>query len=215
MRAIINITCLLLLTIQCNSQNKSVVKETQPMSNDTNITLNTAILAGGCFWCTEAVFQNLIGVYKVDSGYIGGHIKNPAYREITTGRTGHAEAIRIQYNESEISYAELLEIFFATHDPTTLNRQGNDVGTQYRSEIFYTSEEQKHIAEEYITLLDKESVFSNPIVTKVTEAPTFYLAEEYHQNYYNDNPNQPYCRYVIVPKLEKLQTKFKSKLRNP
>lgn len=215
MRVIINITCLLLLTIQCNSQNKSVTKETHSMSNDTNISLNTAILAGGCFWCTEAVFQNLIGVYKIESGYIGGHIKNPAYREITTGRTGHAEAIRIEYNESEISYAELLEIFFATHDPTTLNRQGNDVGTQYRSEIFYTSEEQKQIAQEYIALLDKERVFSNPIVTKVTEAPTFYLAEEYHHNYYNDNPNQPYCRYVIVPKLEKLQTKFKSKLRNP
>ncbi|MDV7399573.1 peptide-methionine (S)-S-oxide reductase MsrA, partial [Arthrospira platensis SPKY1] len=123
--------------------------------------------------------------------------------------------IRMQYNESEISFAELLEIFFATHDPTTLNRQGNDVGTQYRSEIFYTSETQKQTALEYIDLLNKEKVFSNPIVTKVSEATVFYVAEDYHQNYYNDNSSQPYCRYVIVPKLEKLQSKFSNKLRKP
>jgi peptide-methionine (S)-S-oxide reductase len=215
MRAIINILSLIFFVGQCSGQKQTAVKSETIMSNQNADNLNTAIFAGGCFWCTEAVFQNVKGVYKVESGYIGGTIKNPAYREITTGRTGHAEAIRMQYNESEISFAELLEIFFATHDPTTLNRQGNDVGTQYRSEIFFTSESQQQTALEYIDLLNKEKVFSNPIVTKVSEATVFYVAEDYHQNYYNDNSSQPYCRYVIVPKLEKLQSKFSNKLRKP
>lgn len=178
--------------------------------NPTNI--QTATLAGGCFWCTEAVFQKLNGVIKVTSGYTGGAIKNPAYREICKGRTGHAEAIQIQFDENVISFRELLEVFFATHDPTTLNRQGNDIGTQYRSAIFYHTEEKKNIAEAMIQQLDNANVFPNKIVTEVTEAPAFYPAEPEHDNYYNQNKNQPYCRLVIGPKIEKLNNFFKDKL---
>ncbi|MBP2832709.1 peptide-methionine (S)-S-oxide reductase MsrA [Aquimarina sp. U1-2] len=176
-------------------------------------TLKNAVLAGGCFWCTEAVFQRLEGVEKVISGYTGGTIKNPAYREITTGRTGHAEAIQIIFDEEKISYKELLEIFFATHDPTTLNQQGADRGTQYRSAIFYVDEEQKQIAKEYINFLTHQNVFDNPIVTEVTELGPFYNAEEYHQNYYNQNSEQGYCQFVINPKLNKLNSTFKRKLK--
>lgn len=174
--------------------------------------METAIFANGCFWCTEAVFQRLNGVHTVLPGYIGGHLKNPAYREVCSGRTGHAEGIQIEFNPKVVSFQELLEVFFATHDPTTLNRQGNDVGTQYRSEIFYTNEQQKEVANHYIQLLDKEKVFHDPIVTAVSEAGTFYLAEEDHQNYYNDNKLQPYCQFIINPKLKKLQTHFADKL---
>ena len=173
---------------------------------------STAIFAGGCFWCTEAVFQRLNGVKEVISGYTGGSIKNPAYREICTGRTGHAEAIKIVFDASEVTYTELLEVFFATHDPTTLNRQGNDVGTQYRSEIFYTSEDQKREAEDFIALLEKERVFGSPIVTAVTEEKPFYHAEIEHQNYYNDNKLQPYCQFIINPKIKKLNKHFSKKL---
>ena len=171
-----------------------------------------AIFAGGCFWCTEAVFQRLNGVKEVISGYTGGTIKNPAYREICTGRTGHAEAIKIVFDASEVSFTELLEVFFATHDPTTLNRQGNDVGTQYRSEIFYTSEEQRVEAEAFIALLEKEKVFGSPIVTAISEEKPFYNAEIEHQNYYNDNKMQPYCQFIINPKIKKLNQHFSSKL---
>ncbi len=172
----------------------------------------TAIFAGGCFWCTEAVFQRLNGVKKVISGYTGGDIKNPAYREICTGRTGHAEGIQISYDPSKVSYTELLEVFFATHDPTTLNRQGNDVGTQYRSEIFYTTLDQKKLAEEFIALLEKEHIFDSPIVTAISEAKPFYEAEQGHQNYYNDNKFQPYCQVIIDPKIKKLNKYFSDKL---
>lgn len=182
------------------------------MSNQEERQLEIAIFAGGCFWCTEAVFQRLNGVEKVESGYTGGHIKNPAYREICTGRTGHAEGIRIHFDPAQVSYTDLLEIFFATHDPTTLNRQGNDVGTQYRSEIFYTNEEQKAQAEEFIDLLVKENIFSSPIVTAITEEKPFYVAEEEHQNYYNDHTNQPYCQFIIDPKIKKLKTYYSKKL---
>jgi peptide-methionine (S)-S-oxide reductase len=172
----------------------------------------TAIFAGGCFWCTEAVFQRINGVHTVISGYTGGAIKNPAYREICTGRTGHAEAIKIEFDASIVSFKELLEVFFATHDPTTLNRQGNDVGTQYRSEIFYTSETQKQIAEKFINALDQEKVFDKPIVTTLSEEKPFYHAEEDHQNYYNDNTLQPYCQFIINPKIKKLNAYFSEKL---
>lgn len=177
-----------------------------------NETLETATFAGGCFWCTEAVFQRLNGVKTVISGYTGGHIKNPAYREIGTGRTGHAEAIQIVFDPQVIRFEELLEVFFATHDPTTLNRQANDVGTQYRSEIFYHSEEQKIVAQKMISLLEKEKVFGNPIVTGITEAVAFYKAEQEHQNYYNDHRSQPYCQVIINPKIDKLQRYFSNKL---
>ncbi len=175
--------------------------------------LEVAIFAGGCFWCTEAVFQRVEGVENIISGYTGGEIKNPAYREITTGRTGHAEAIKIEYNPKSIGYQDLLEIFFATHDPTTLNRQGADRGTQYRSAIFYTNDEQQRVAKEMITMLEGENIFDDPIVTEVTEFEVFYNAEDDHQNYYNQNSNQGYCQFVINPKLGKLQQKFKSRLK--
>ena len=174
--------------------------------------LESAIFANGCFWCTEAVFQRLNGVKEVISGYTGGEIKNPAYREICTGRTGHAEAIKISFDSSLISYDELLEVFFATHDPTTLNRQGNDVGTQYRSEIFYTTVTQKEEAEKFVKLLEDENVFATPIVTAISEEKPFYHAEENHQNYYNENKTQGYCQFVINPKIDKLNKFFADKL---
>ncbi|SFQ53835.1 peptide-methionine (S)-S-oxide reductase [Flavobacterium akiainvivens] len=177
------------------------------------ISKQTAIFAGGCFWCTEAFFTDLKGVEKVTSGYIGGTTANPTYREVCSGYTGHAEAIKIDYNPQEIGYEELLEVFFATHDPTTLNRQGADVGTQYRSEVFYTTPEQKDIAEKYITFLGDEKVFDKKIVTKVTAATTFYPAEDYHQDYYSNNQDAPYCSVVISPKLDKLRKNFKDKLK--
>ncbi|MEJ1222024.1 peptide-methionine (S)-S-oxide reductase MsrA [Sediminicola sp. 1XM1-17] len=171
-----------------------------------------AILAGGCFWCTEAVFQRLRGVKEVIPGYTGGNIKNPAYREICTGRTGHAEGIKIIYDPGEIDYQTLLEVFFATHDPTTLNRQGNDVGTQYRSEIFYQNENQRLIAEQFIRELDLNNIFDRPIVTALSEAKPFYLAEEEHINYYNDHRNQGYCQVIIDPKIKKLEKYYSNKL---
>ena len=173
----------------------------------------TATLAGGCFWCTEAVFQRVKGVMQVRSGFTGGTIKNPPYREVVTGRTGHAEAIEILFDPKEISYRELLYIFFTTHDPTTLNRQGNDVGTQYRSAIFYHNTEQKEAAEEVMELLENENTFDNPIVTELTSAGPFYEAEPEHDNYYNRNPLQPYCQVIIDPKIKKLQLAFADKLK--
>jgi peptide-methionine (S)-S-oxide reductase len=175
--------------------------------------LQVATFAGGCFWCTEAVFERLLGVERVVSGYTGGHIKNPAYREICTGRTGHAEAIQVFYDESKISFKELLEIFFATHDPTTLNRQGNDVGTQYRSAIFYSNDLQKQEAIDFISFLEHEHVFDNPITTEVVKLETFYNAEDYHQYYYNLNKEQSYCQFIINPKLKKLKQNYSNKLK--
>ncbi|WP_422861247.1 peptide-methionine (S)-S-oxide reductase MsrA [Flagellimonas sp. W118] len=182
------------------------------MDKQNNTNLEIAIFAGGCFWCTEAVFQRLNGVHEVRSGYTGGAIKNPAYREICTGRTGHAEAIEITFDPNLVSYTELLEVFFATHDPTTLNRQGNDVGTQYRSEIFYTAPKQKELSEQFISLLEQEKIFNAPIVTAVSEAQPFYVAEQEHQNFYNDHRSQPYCQVIIDPKIKKLNKHFSNKL---
>jgi peptide-methionine (S)-S-oxide reductase len=175
--------------------------------------LEVATFAGGCFWCTEAVFLELDGVKKVVSGYIGGKTINPTYKDICNGDTGHAEAIQITFDPNRISFGQLLEIFFATHDPTTLNRQGNDIGTQYRSEIFYNNDAQKQISEEYIDLMSKENTFGKPIVTNVSAASKFYEAEDYHQNYYNQNKEQGYCSYIITPKIEKLQKVYKDKLK--
>lgn len=176
--------------------------------------LEKATFAGGCFWCTEAVFQRVEGVEKVISGFTGGNIKNPPYREVITGRTGHAEAIEIQFDPSKTSFEELLNIFFATHDPTTLNRQQNDVGTQYRSAVFYHSEEQKQTAEKVIDQLEKEKVFANPIVTEIAAAGPFYKAEEEHHDYYNKHGSQPYCQVIIDPKVQKLKEKFAHKLKS-
>jgi peptide-methionine (S)-S-oxide reductase len=175
--------------------------------------LELATLAGGCFWCTEAVFQRLKGVEEVLSGFTGGNIKNPAYREIITGRTGHAEAIQIRFNPKVISFQELLYVFFATHDPTTLNRQQNDVGTQYRSAVFYHSEKQKEIAEEVIEELEEKEIFENKIVTEISEVKDFYIAEKEHQDFYNQHRQQPYCQFIIDPKIKKLTEVFADKLK--
>lgn len=172
-----------------------------------------AVLAGGCFWCTEAVFQRMDGVKEVISGYTGGQIKNPAYREICTGRTGHAEAVKIVFDPTVVSFTALLEVFFATHDPTTLNRQGNDVGTQYRSEIFYQSEEQKTAAEDFIQFLEAEKIYNAPIVTAISAQEAFYNAEVEHQDYYNQHSKQPYCQVIINPKIKKIQTYFQDRLK--
>ena len=204
-----------LVFTSCTAKEKPVVKEEfkEPVRIKVKEGMEIATFAGGCFWCTEAVFLEIKGVEKVVSGYIGGKTKNPTYKDICTGETGHAEAIQITYNPNEVVYEDLLEVFFGTHDPTTLNRQGADVGTQYRSEIFYHSEVQKTKAENYIQLIEKEKLYDKKIVTKVSSATEFYLAEEYHQNYYNQNSSQGYCQMVIAPKLEKLRKYYKSKLK--
>lgn len=178
-----------------------------------NSNYDTATFATGCFWCTEAIFQRLNGVAKVTSGYMGGEVPNPTYEEVCTGTTGHAECCQVVFNPAEISYDELLEVFWKTHDPTTLNRQGNDVGTQYRSAIFFHTPEQKEKAAHYKTTLDASGAFNNPIVTLIEPAGNFYAAEPYHQNYFNSNPGNMYCRFVIVPKIEKFQQVFKEKLK--
>ncbi len=204
-----------LIFSSCTAKEKPVVKEEfkEPVKVKVKQGMEVATFAGGCFWCTEAVFLEIKGVEKVVSGYIGGKTKNPTYKDICTGETGHAEAIQITFNPNEVAYEDLLEIFFGTHDPTTLNRQGADVGTQYRSEIFYHSEAQKVKAENYIQLLEKEKLYDKKIVTKVSSATVFYPAEDYHQNYYNQNSSQGYCQMVIAPKLEKLRKYYKSKLK--
>lgn len=178
-----------------------------------NNNYETAILAGGCFWCTEAVYKRVEGVHEVISGYTDGFIKNPAYREVCTGRTGHTEAIKITFNPDIVSFIDLLEIFFATHDPTTLNRQGNDVGTQYRSGIYYVNESQKEIAEQFIKALETESIFNDPIVTEIKAFNVFYNAEEDHKEYYDNNKEQSYCQFIIRPKIEKLNKLFNHKLK--
>ncbi len=174
---------------------------------------HTITLGGGCFWCTEAVFQRLEGVDTVISGYMGGHTKNPTYKEVCTGETGHAEVIQISYNPEKISLGEIFEVFFATHDPTTLNRQGADTGTQYRSVIFYENEEQRALAAQTIAGLTQEKIFEDPIVTEISPAAVFYPAEDYHQNYYNLHGTQPFCSMVISPKVQKLHKYFQDKLK--
>ena len=172
-----------------------------------------ATLGGGCFWCTEAIFERVNGVFTVESGYSGGHVQNPDYKQVTSGTTGHAEVIQITYDPAVVSYMELLEIFFKTHDPTTLNRQGADVGTQYRSIILFHNEEQKALASELILKLSEEAIWNDAIVTTVEPFEAFYSAEAYHQEYFENNPNQGYCRLVINPKVEKFEKVFQEKLK--
>ena len=172
--------------------------------------IKTIYLAGGCFWCTEAVFQRIEGILKVVPGYIDGRIKNPSYREVCSGRTGHVEAISVNYNTDQIQLADLLMIFFNSHDPTTLNRQGNDIGTQYRSGIYYTDKEQKELAEVIIQQLKNENIFEDKIITEIKEATPFYEAEENHHNYFNRNQEQAYCAFTINPKLEKIKKNYYS-----
>ena len=179
----------------------------------TTVGKDLATLAGGCFWCLEAVYDQVKGVLSVESGYMGGQGPKPSYEQVCTGRTGHAEVVQISFDPKAVSYRELLEVFFVTHDPTTLNRQGNDVGTQYRSAIFYHSPEQKAIAQDVIAHFTKEKVFPAPIVTQIAPAGPFYMAEEYHQEYFARNPTQPYCTYVVAPKVAKLRKQFAEKLK--
>ncbi|WP_316801787.1 peptide-methionine (S)-S-oxide reductase MsrA [Pedobacter nototheniae] len=198
MKKIILILLAVLALNQANAQGKKTEKATFGM---------------GCFWCTEAIFQKLKGVVSVKSGYEGGKLANPTYEEVCTGFTGHAEVLEVTYNPMVISYSDLLEVFWKSHDPTTLNRQGADSGTQYRSVIFYHNDEQKQLAEKYKAELNKTNAYGKPVVTAIEAEKPFYVAESYHQNYYNKNGDAPYCRLVILPKLEKLEKVFKSKLK--
>ena len=205
----------LIVGSSCGQKNKPVTEksmtdEKQPIPSG----LQLATFGSGCFWCTEAIFQNVDGVEKVQSGYTGGQVKDPTYKEVCGGMTGHAEVIQLTYNPVKVSYEELLEIFWKTHDPTTLNKQGADVGTQYRSAIFYHNDDQKKLAELYKKKLDASGAFGSPIVTEITPISKFYVAENYHQNYYNLNSNAQYCSYVIQPKLEKFKKVFHDKLKN-
>ncbi len=194
-----------------NQQNNLQMNEPQTNINPSN--LDTITLGAGCFWCVEAVFQQMKGVKKVISGYMGGSIKNPSYREVCTGRTGHAEVCQIIYDTTETTFDEILEVFWQTHDPTTLNRQGGDIGTQYRSAIFYHNDTQKEISEQYLVKLNQNKVFDNPIVTEIVPAVEFYVAEDYHQNYFNENGEQAYCQMVVKPKVEKFKKVFKDKMK--
>jgi len=181
----------------------------QTMSNS-----ETAILGGGCFWCLEAVFDGLRGVKSVESGYMGGHVDSPTYRQVCGGDTGHVEVVRVTFDPQEISYRDLLDVFFSIHDPTTLNRQGGDVGTQYRSVIFYNSEEQRQAAEQAIAALNASHAWPDPVLTTVEPAAKFFIAEDYHQEYFANNPAQPYCQLVISPKVKKFQQKFAAKMES-
>jgi peptide-methionine (S)-S-oxide reductase len=192
---------------------KAVSSADQEANAGTN-QFEEATFGSGCFWCTEAVFQQLKGVKSVVSGYCGGHTKNPTYKEVCTGETGHAEVIRVTYDPKVVTYPELLEVFWKTHDPTTLNRQGADVGTQYRSVIFYHNEIQHKLANEYLNKLDASGAFKKKIVTEISPLKEFYPGEDYHQNYYRDNPRNPYCSTVVKHKVDKFKAVFKDKLKN-
>lgn len=206
---------MMLIAQSCSGQASSGKQvKTIDMEVPKNKEFASATLGAGCFWCVEAVFQELEGVYRVESGYTGGTVKNPTYYEVTTGRTGHAEVARIEYDPEVLSFELLLSVFFQTHDPTTLNRQGADVGTQYRSEIFYHNEAQREAAERIIKELNASGAYDSQIVTKVSKLGDYYVAEDYHQDYYLNNPNQGYCTYVIKPKLEKFRKVFKDYLKD-
>jgi peptide-methionine (S)-S-oxide reductase len=200
---------LIIFNTSVYSQNKDRIK-----SMNNNVT-EIATFGSGCFWCTEAVFQQLKGVVKVTPGYSGGNRPNPTYEQVSSGASGHAEVSQIEFNPEIITFDELLEVFWKSHDPTTLNKQGADVGTQYRSAIFYHSEKQKEIAEQYKKKLNEAHAFNKPIVTEITAFKAFYPAEDYHVNYYKNNKNAPYCTYVIAPKLDKIRAVFKDKLKDP
>lgn len=199
MKKLLAIALILISVINVNAQKQKLEKAT---------------FGNGCFWCSEAVFQRLKGVVTVKSGYEGGDVVNPSYEDVCTGTTGHAEVIELTYDPAKISYEELLEVFWKTHDPTTLNRQGADVGPQYRSVVFYHNDAQKALAEKYKKELNTKNAFGKPVVTAITKAAPFYVAENYHQDYYKLNGSQPYCRAVILPKMEKLEKIFKDKLKN-
>lgn len=205
---------ILMAGTSCGQKSKQPTAATTMAKETVNTgSQQVATFGSGCFWCTEAIFQNVDGVTKVESGYSGGKVKNPTYKEVCSGLTGHAEVIQLTYDPAIVTYDELLEIFWKTHDPTTLNRQGADEGTQYRSVIFYHNDEQKNLAESYKEKLDKSGAFDRNIVTEISPFTTFYKAEDYHQNYYNLNGNAPYCSFVIQPKVEKFKKVFREKLK--
>jgi len=196
----------------CGSSAETSANQKNKMKNNMDQKLEKITFGAGCFWCVEAVFQRVKGVKSVTSGYMGGKLKNPTYREVCSGLTGHAEVCQLSYDPKEVSVATLLEIFWQTHDPTTLNRQGADTGTQYRSAVFFHTTEQQKEAEAWKNKLNESHVFPNPIVTEITAASEFYVAEEYHQNYFNENGTEPYCQIVIKPKMDKFLKTFKEKL---
>jgi peptide-methionine (S)-S-oxide reductase len=202
---------LLIILFGCNISRNNIA-QTEEEKVDLS-KYSAATFGSGCFWCTEAVFELVKGVVKVESGYSGGSVPNPTYETVCSGLTGHAEVVRVYYDLSVISYEQLLEIFWTTHNPTTLNRQGADVGTQYRSVIFYHDEEQKKLAEEYKKKLDDAKIWENPIITEISPFTKFYKAEDYHQNYYDNNPYQGYCSFVITPKIEKFKKVFADKIK--
>lgn len=219
----LNILCVTMAIVSLSSCAQNSNKEIPMMQNKTtseaaNATVtdsknDTATFGAGCFWCVEAQFQMLDGVIKVESGFSGGEIKNPSYKEVCTGRTGHAEVCNITYDPSKVSYEELLYAFWQSHDPTQLNRQGEDIGTQYRSVIFYHNDKQRQLAEEYKKKLNDEKVYNDPVVTEISPFTVFYKAEDYHQNYFNQNGNESYCQFVVRPKVEKFKKVFKDKLK--
>ena len=198
----------------CSGKTSNESAIIKPVSAEQAEKLDTAYFASGCFWCTEAVFERVKGVYDVVSGYSGGKEKNPTYRQVSAGATSHAEAVRVLYDSEEVSYNLLVEMFFGSHDPTTLNRQGPDVGPQYRSAIFYQTDQEKRIASEVKDRLDQQGKFKDPIVTEITKFKAFYIAEDYHQNYYEVHPNQPYIVSVSRPKVEKFMKSFKDRLKD-
>lgn len=213
MWSLLPLICLAFLACEGGKAQPHAITPQNDMDTTNSAALDTITLGAGCFWCVEAVFLELKGVKRVTSGYMGGHVKNPSYREVCNGTTGHAEVAQLVYDPQVISYDEILEVFWQTHDPTTLNRQGADVGTQYRSAIFYHNDEQRRIAEAYKVKLDASGAFRAPIVTEITPASTFYAAEDYHQNYYALNGEQGYCQMVIRPKVDKLRKVFADKLK--
>lgn len=199
----------LLIVFSCG---KAKEKETYIMTDISNNDYELATIGGGCFWCIEAIFTEVRGIISATSGFSGGTVRNPSYREVVTGKTGHAEVVQLKYDPSVISYEQILTVFFHLHDPTTLNRQGADIGTHYRSVIFYHNEEQETIAKRVFDEIDGSDLWSDPLVTEISPMNAFYVAEDYHQNYFQNNPNQPYCTYVIGPKMHKLRSLFKDKL---
>ena len=216
MRYFILSLTLLLFTCQTNSTNSIMEKKSSDQLEKNasilpKIKIEETTLGAGCFWCIEAIFENLDGVVSVSSGYTGGRVKNPTYEAVCSGKTGHAEVARIVFDPKKLSFAEILDVFWGTHDPTTLNKQGNDEGTQYRSAIFYHNKEQKEIAEKSIK--EAAKIFDEPIVTEITALGTYYKAENYHQDYFKRNPNQPYCTFVIKPKMAKFRKQFQDKLK--
>jgi len=213
MKNLLSIPFIMLLCISCNSAQNTSQKMATAVNTEISPSGLTEIatLGGGCFWCVEAVYHELRGVLKVESGYTGGRISDPTYREVCSGMTGHAEVVQVTFDPAQLSFADVLRVFFTVHDPTTLNRQGNDVGTQYRSVIYYHTEQQRETAEAIKT--EAAEAWDNPVVTEISAAEKFYKAEDYHQNYYRENPNQGYCSFIITPKLKKFREKFADRLK--